>query len=196
MPNAHPVPITIGCLASGRGRTVLHLHELCQTGRIRGRVGVVIVSRPDAAAARRCREAGLDVEVVAPGERIDEGIDDVLLSHDVNLVCLCGYLRPFRVDRWRGRCLNVHPALLPRHGGPGMWGTRVHAAVLASGDTQSGCTIHEVDEQYDHGTPIIQRRCPVLADDTPQSLADRVFIEECAAWPIAIDRWLAMRVNG
>lgn len=195
MPPADAVPLTIGCLASGGGRTVLHLNELCASGQLPGRVGVVVVTRPDAPAVSRCRDAGLTVEVVPPDEGVDDRIDEALRRHGVSLVCLCGFLRRFRVAPWHGRCLNVHPALLPRHGGPGMWGARVHAAVLAAGDTESGCTIHAVDEHYDHGAPIVQRRCPVLDGDTPQSLAERVFAEERAAWPIAIGRWLASQAS-
>jgi hypothetical protein len=104
----------------------------------------------------------------------------------VDLVCLAGYLRRFRVDAWQGRALNIHPALLPEFGGHGMFGERVHRAVIAAGRTESGCTVHWVDAQYDHGQHVVQRRCPVLPGDTPETLADRVWAEETLAYPEAI----------
>jgi folate-dependent phosphoribosylglycinamide formyltransferase PurN len=87
--------------------------------------------------------------------------------------------------------MNIHPGLLPEFGGHGMYGLRVHRAVLAAGATESGCTVHEVDEEYDRGPAILVRTCPVLADDTPESLAARVFTEECKAYPDAIRMMLA-----
>ncbi|MDA0802369.1 MAG: formyltransferase family protein [Planctomycetota bacterium] len=182
-------PTVLGCLVSGSGRTVSHLHELCRSGRIHGRVGIVIATRESVQAVARCRADGIHTLVMSGGDGLDDRIDQALTDHGVRLVCLCGYMQKFRVDAWRGRCLNVHPALLPRHGGAGMWGLRVHRAVLDAGDRESGCTIHEVDEEYDHGPPLLQRRCPVLPGDTPEILAQRVFEEELAAWPEAITRW-------
>ena len=105
---------------------------------------------------------------------LDDQVDAALRAALVDLVCLCGYLRKFRVGPWAGRALNIHPALLPRHGGHGMYGHHVHEAVLAAGD------------EYDHGGTIVQRRCPVLPGDTPDALAARVFEQECLAYPEAI----------
>ena len=82
--------------------------------------------------------------------------------------------------------MNIHPALLPRFGGPGMYGHHVHRAVLRAGETVSGCTVHFVDEEYDHGPIILQRECPVLPDDSPETLAARVFEQECRAYPEAV----------
>ena len=87
-----------------------------------------------------------------------------------------------------GRVLNIHPALLPKHGGKGMFGLHVHESVINSGDLQSGCTVHFVDEQYDHGETIVQRTCNVVASETPQSLADKVFQLECTAYVEAINK--------
>ncbi|MEY3025542.1 MAG: Phosphoribosylglycinamide formyltransferase, partial [Planctomycetota bacterium] len=100
---------------------------------------------------------------------------------------LAGYLRHFRVgDRWRGRTLNIHPSLLPDFGGHGMFGARVHDAVLAAGRRESGCTVHEVDEEYDRGPVVLQRTCAALPDDSVESLAARVFELERIAYPEAI----------
>jgi len=178
----------LGCLISGGGRTVLNLQQAIERGALRARIGVVVVTKPGIAGIDRCRAAGLPVVVCDRSrvESLDDQVDAALVAAGVDLVCLCGYLRKFRVGRWAGRALNIHPALLPRHGGHGMYGHHVHEAVLAAGDAESGCTVHLVDDEYDHGRTIVQRRCPVLPGDTPDTLAARVFNEECIAYPEAI----------
>jgi phosphoribosylglycinamide formyltransferase-1 len=177
--------VRIGALASGGGRTVLNLARACAEGRLDACVAVCVVTRADAGAAQACRAADFD-----------DRVDAALRAHGVQLVCLAGYLRRFRVDAWRGRTLNIHPALLPDFGGQGMWGDRVHAAVLAAGRTESGCTVHWVDEEYDHGAVLVQRRCPVLPGDTVATLAARVFAEECAAYPEAVAGAIAQLRRG
>ena len=181
-------PVLIGCLISGGGRTVLNLQEEIDAGRLHARLGVVVVTKQGIAGIERCRAAGLKVVVCdrSRAETLDEQVDAALQAAGVDLVCLCGYLRKFRVGPWVGRALNIHPALLPRHGGHGMYGHHVHTAVLAAGDPESGCTVHLVDDEYDHGRTIVQRRCPVLPGDTPDALAARVFEQECLAYPEAI----------
>lgn len=177
----------LGVLISGGGRTALNIHAACCDGRLDARVAVVIAHREDADGVARCREAGLRVAVLAPDAALPERIDRVLAGAGVELVCLAGYLRKFRVGTlWRGRTLNIHPALLPEFGGQGMYGLRVHGAVIAAGRSESGCTVHEVDEEYDHGRTVLVRKCAVLPGDTPEALASRVFKEECAAYPEAI----------
>ncbi len=107
----------------------------------------------------------------------------------VDLIVLAGYLRLVPeavVAAFRDRVINIHPALLPRHGGPGMYGARVHRAVLAAGDRESGATVHLVDEQYDRGAPLAQARVPVLAGDTPEALAQRVLTVEHRLLPAAV----------
>lgn len=182
----------IAILISGGGRTALNIHTALSQGDLDADVAVVVAHREDAEGVARCRAAGLRVAVIPPGEQFAERIDSVLDAAAVDLVCLAGYLRRFRVgERWKGRVLNIHPALLPEFGGHGMYGLRVHQAVLAAGRTESGCTVHEVDEEYDRGRIILARRCPVMAGDTPESLAARVFAEECIAYPQAIAIMLA-----
>lgn len=160
-------------------------------------VAIVIAHREEAPAVARCRAAGLRVAVVPiAGEAgiasVEDRIDAVLEAARVELVCLAGYLRKFRVgDRWAGRALNIHPGLLPDFGGHGMYGDRVHAAVLAADVRESGCTVHEVDGEYDRGPVVIERRCAVERGDTVESLAARVFRLECDAYPEAIARHLA-----
>ena len=191
-------PARIGTLASGGGRSVANIAEACARGALDAVVAVCVVTRPDAAAAARCRAAGIPVEVVPPEPHgtFDDRIDAALRAHGVDLVCLCGYLRRFRVDAWRGRAINIHPALLPEFGGKGMHGEHVHRAVLAAGRPESGCTVHWVDDEYDHGAAILQSRCPVLPADSPATLAERVFAEECRAYPDAIRIVLGARPAG
>jgi len=196
----------IGILISGGGRTALNIHAACTSGQIDGRVAIVVAHREEADGVARCREAGLRVAVIPPDDRLPgsvpgslaDRIDEVLGAARIDLVCLAGYLRKFRVgERWRGRTLNIHPALLPEFGGHGMYGIHVHRAVLAAMRTESGCTVHEVDEEYDHGRTVLVRKCPVLANDSPETLAARVFTEECAAYPEAIRLTLArMQMRG
>lgn len=183
-------PVRIGVLVSGGGRTAVNLAEAIRRDAIPAEIVAVVATRPTVPAIARCREAGLPVAVVPVAEdpaTFDDRLDAALEAAGVELVVLAGYLRKFRVGtRWTGHAINIHPALLPRHGGPGMFGEHVHRAVLAAGDSESGCTVHWVDEQYDHGKAVVQRRCPVVAGDTPESLAARVFAEERIALPEAV----------
>ena len=111
----------------------------------------------------------------------DVAICDALQRHEVQVVCLAGYMKLLGVrtlTAFRGRILNIHPGLLPRHGGQGFYGKRVHEAALAAGDAESGATVHIVDEVYDNGPVLAQARVPVQADDTPDTLGARVLIQE------------------
>lgn len=182
-------PTPIAALISGGGRTVVNLAEQIGEGLLEARIVSVIAHKESLPGVTRCRERKLPVTVVPhdPVDSLDDRIDDVLTSSGAELICLCGYLRHFRVGtRWTGRTLNIHPALLPDFGGQGMYGSRVHRAVLDAGVRESGCTVHFVDEEYDHGPPILQRRCAVLPEDDPESLAARVFELEREAFPEAI----------
>ncbi|HXH62363.1 MAG TPA: formyltransferase family protein, partial [Fimbriimonadaceae bacterium] len=107
----------------------------------------------------------------------------------IDVVCLAGFmvLLPVNiVHKYAGRILNIHPALLPKFGGKGMYGIRVHQAVIAAGEKESGCSVHVVTEKYDEGPILLQKRCPVLTDDTPETLADRVLDLEHTAYPEAL----------
>lgn len=186
----HNRPARLAVLLSGGGRTLLNLLEEIDADRLDAEVALVIASR-ECLGAERARARGLAVEVI-PG-RIPAGdLEHRLREARIAWVVLAGYLHLVDVPRaWAGRVVNIHPALLPRHGGKGMYGDRVHRAVLEAGDTESGCTVHLVDEEYDRGTVLLQRRCPVLPDDTPETLAARVFEEERIAYPEALRRLIA-----
>ena len=180
-------------LVSGSGRIALNLHDASCAGRMPAQITVVIAHREDIPAVARCRDAGLRVEVIPgdPGHATSDALDAALRHAGAELVLLAGYLRMFRVGPWSDRTMNVHPALLPHFGGAGMHGRHVHEAVLASGARESGCTVHLVDEQYDHGRILVQRRCPVLPGDSAESLAARVVEQESIAYPDAVALWSA-----
>lgn len=155
-------------------------------------LAVVISPKNDTPAVHEARARGLNVEIVDPhakGDDYGKALLTLLKENGAQYVCLAGYLRllpsevlvayPFRI-------LNIHPALLPKFGGKGMYGQRVHEAVLASGDKESGCTVHFVTENYDEGPAVLQLRCPVEADDTPETLAMRVLKLEHIAFSEAL----------
>ena len=194
-------PLRIGALISGGGRTLLNIADTIDAGTLAAEVAVVISSRHDAAGVDRARARGFEVRVAArvdfaTEDDLHDAIDAWLREAGVDLVCACGYLRLIRVEAWLvGRALNIHPALLPDFGGPGMYGLRVHRAVLDARRSESGCTVHFIDEAYDHGPTIVQRRCPVLREDTPETLAARVFEQECLAYPEGIRLLIERRVR-
>lgn len=191
----------------GRGTNLQAIIDACASGEIPASVAVVIGTRSDAPALDRARAAGIKTVVVAPKkyEGDDEAYGGALLrvlhASDVGLICLAGYMRilPMQVvETYRNRIMNVHPALLPLFGGKGMYGDNVHCAVIDSGMKVSGATVHFVDERYDAGPIIHQLAVPVLDDDTPESLAARVLVQEHCAYAQAI-RWFAegrLRVEG
>jgi phosphoribosylglycinamide formyltransferase 1 len=186
-----PSPLKLAVLVSGGGTTLQNLIDAIADGRLDARVSVVIGSRAGLKGLQRAADARLMnfvVERQAIGNvgvfsrEVFSLIDDA----GVDLVCLAGWLCLLEIpSKYAGRVMNIHPALLPSFGGKGMYGRRVHEAVLAHGCKVSGCTVHFVDATYDNGPIILQRTCPVL-DDTPETLAHRVFEEEKIAYPEAI----------
>jgi formyltetrahydrofolate-dependent phosphoribosylglycinamide formyltransferase len=194
-------PINLAVLVSGGGTTLQNLLDRIADGSLEARVRLVIGSRAGLRAEARAKAASLPYEVVARNESlsIEQFSERVFRRIDeakVDLVCLAGWLSLLRVpDRWIGRVMNIHPALLPSFGGKGMYGHHVHEAVLSHGCKISGCTVHFVNNEYDAGPIIVQRCCPVLPDDTPASLAARVFEQECVAYPEAIRLFAAGRLR-
>jgi phosphoribosylglycinamide formyltransferase-1 len=159
------------------------------------RIVLLLTDREDAGAIARAVEGDVPVAVVRTGGRepaeVGREMLDLLDRHRVDLVLLAGYVKLVPVEvvaRFKGRMLNIHPALLPAFGGKGMYGQRVHAAVLAAGVKESGASVHFVDEEYDRGAVVAQRRVPVLDGDTPASLAARVLEIEHQLYPAAVDR--------
>ena len=154
-------------------------------------VGIVIASRPGIGALGRAERAGIRT-VTLPADRVeaDAALGEALANAAPDLVVLAGYLRLIPaslVERWRGRMLNIHPALLPQFGGPGMYGRRVHEAVLRAGDSETGPTVHLVDERYDGGPIVAQRRVEVCDGDDADVLAARVLRAEHELLPEVVD---------
>ena len=172
-------------LVSGGGTNLQALLDAFHDSPI-ARIARVISNRSDAGALERARNAGVPTTVLRDAKDPSE-LQAVL--GDAQLVVLAGYLKlihPSVVSRFRGRMINIHPALLPDFGGPGMYGHRVHEAVLASGAKESGPTVHFVDEEFDRGAIIAQERVPVKAGDTPETLAARVLEAEHRLLPRVI----------
>jgi formyltetrahydrofolate-dependent phosphoribosylglycinamide formyltransferase len=185
-------------LLSGGGRTMLNLHEHISDGRLDARIAVVVSSRGDARGVERSREAGLPTVIVERRELTEEAFQQGITNAvtGVDLVCMGGFLSLWRIpEEFHGRVMNIHPALLPEFGGWGLYGHHVHEAVLAAGKKVSGCTVHFCDSEYDHGPIILQREVPVLPDDTPDTLAARVFEQECIAYPEAVTLFARGRIR-
>lgn len=191
----------IGVLLSGSGRTLENLFERIEVGALRAEVAVVLASSAKAFGLERARRRGVRAEAVEPragGDAADYSrrLFEPLRAAGVDLVALAGFLRVVDVPAdFAGRILNIHPALLPAFGGPGMYGHHVHEAVLASGARLSGCTVHYVTNDLDAGPIVLQRACEVRDDDTPETLAARVFEEEKEAYPEAIGLHLGGRLR-
>lgn len=165
------------------------LLRACEKGEIPAAAHRVIAPREGTEAAANAGD--VPIVVVEPGEEYGPRLLEALQG--ATIVCLAGFTRllPLEVlEAFPQRVLNIHPSLLPRHGGKGMYGRRVHEAVLASGDAESGCSVHYVTEEYDEGAVVLQGRCPVMPDDTPESLAARVLQVEHRIYPQAVTHLL------
>jgi formyltetrahydrofolate-dependent phosphoribosylglycinamide formyltransferase len=200
-PSTDQRPWRLGVLLSGSGRTLENLLAVIDRGEMNAEVMHVVSSRPGVRGIEVAQQAGVPASVIAPKHyphtaAHSRAIYDVMERGGVDLVVLAGYLRQLVVEpAWEGRMLNIHPALLPQAeayaAGRGRYGDHVHAAVLDHGDAVSGATVHVVTADYDAGPPVLQREVPVHADDTPRTLAARVFAAECELYPEAIRRYMA-----
>ena len=177
----------VAVAASGRGSNLAALIDALEGEDSPARVELVLGNRP-AGALEVARARGVPVHLLNDPASSREWIE-VLERAGISLVVLAGYLKlvpPEVVRRWSGKMINIHPALLPRHGGPGMYGRKVHEAVLHSGDRWSGATVHLVSEEYDRGEVLGQSRVPVLPEDTPETLGARVLETEHRLLPAAV----------
>lgn len=208
-PSAYPPtvpvsPLRIAVLISGGGTTLRNLLEHIRDGRLDAAVGVVISSNPDSPGLQLARRAGIESLVCRreefPGtEAFSQKIFERCRAAEVDAVVLGGFLKLLSLPAdFANRVLNIHPSLIPSFCGRGYYGLRVHQAVLDYGCKITGCTVHLVDEQYDHGPIILQRCVEVRGDDTAESLQQRVFAEECRAYPEALRLYAAgrLRVEG
>jgi len=188
-------------LLSGTGRSLENLLQVREQGELLVDIPVVISSRANVRGVEVARSAGIETHVITRRDAADPAtlsrqVMEVLEPHNVGLMLLAGYLRQLEIlPEWRDRIMNIHPSLLPLFGGRGMYGERVHQAVLDAGMKVSGCTVHIVNAEYDAG-PIVAQRCvPVLEGDTPHELGARVFEAECIAYPAAINLFATGRVR-
>ena len=185
-------PIRLAVLISGGGTTLVNFLNKIKAGELNAEVAVVIASREGIAGIERARDASLPCDVIARKtfdsvETFSTAIFDRCRAANVDLVTLAGFLSLIRIPPdFERRVLNIHPALIPAFCGQGFHGQHVHEAVLARGVKLSGCTVHFADNEYDHGPILVQRAVPVFEDDTPDTLAARVFEAECQAYPEAI----------
>lgn len=189
-PAGGPLPLAV--LLSGAGRTLENLLATIARGELDARVAAVIGSRPGLRGLAVAEAHGLPAVAVDRRRYADDAaftaaVFAALAPHAPELLVLSGFLRRLVIPpAWQGRIVNIHPSLLPAFGGRGFYGRRVHEAALAYGVKITGCTVHFVDDEYDHGPIILQRAVPVLDGDTPDRLAARVFAAECEAYPEAL----------
>ena len=185
-------PIRLGVLISGSGTTLMNILKHIKHGLLNAEVAVVISSRSTVTGVEKAKNAGLDVKFVrtkdyAGIDEFSKRIEKELVIAQVDLVVQGGWLCLWKIPaRYEHRVMNIHPALLPSFGGKGMWGHHVHEAVLKAGCKVSGCTVHFCTNEYDKGPIIVQRTCEIVNDDTPDTLAARVFEQERIAYPQAI----------
>ncbi len=195
-------PIRLAVFASGRGSNLEAILRNIANGSLTAEVALVISNRSSAGALEIARQEGIPSFHVsskhfAGEQEYESHLLKLLADHQIELIVLAGYLKriPGSVIRqYRNRILNIHPALLPAFGGPGLYGHFVHEAVLNYGCKVSGATVHLVDEEYDTGAPVLQRCVPVLDDDTPETLSDRVLQVEHQIFSEAIQLFAEGRV--
>lgn len=196
-----PTPLPIAVLISGGGTTLRNLIKHVAAGTLPVEIRLVISSHPQAPGLAFARAANIPTRVVEKkrgtrDEEFSEAIFGPCRQAGVAFVVMGGFLKHVLIPPdFEHRVLNIHPSLIPAHCGKGMYGIKVHQAVLAAGETVTGCTVHFVDNEYDHGPILLQRQVPVLPDDTPQSLQARVFQAECQTYPEALRLIAAGRVR-
>lgn len=189
-------PLPAAVLISGGGRTLKNLLDRIQVGRLDVEIRQVISSSSLAGGLQIAVDARVPAQVLRPrefstAEAYSEAVFCAVRASGARWVAMAGYLKHLLIPAdFAHRVTNIHPALIPAFCGQGYYGLRVHQSALDYGVKVSGCTVHFVDNQYDHGPIILQRVVPVLDDDTPQTLADRVFALECEAYPQVL-QWLA-----
>jgi phosphoribosylglycinamide formyltransferase-1 len=202
-------PLRLGVLISGTGTTLANLIERIGDGRLRNvEIALVISSREKVRGVDIAREARLPITIIRRRDlpeldAFSQAVTEALDAARIDLVAMAGFLCLWHwPDRYEGSVLNIHPALLPEFGGPGMFGHHVHRAVLESGARESGCTVHLADGQYDHGPIVARTRVPVQPDDSIESLSARVGVAERELYPEVIQavadhgvEWLRRQAN-
>lgn len=188
----------IGVLVSGGGSNLQSIIDKSKSGELQCKVEVVIGDR-ECYGVERAKEAGIDgytLDRKVLKKELCREIDKIVSERGIDLIVLAGFLSIIDeefVNKWKGRIINIHPSLLPKFGGPGMYGIRVHEAVLKARETESGCTVHYVDTGVDSGEIIAQKRVKVLEGDTPEILQQRVLVKEHKLLPESISKIISER---
>tara|TARA_B100000809_G_scaffold165374_1_gene162659 strand:- start:311 stop:937 length:627 start_codon:yes stop_codon:yes gene_type:complete len=194
-------PLSLAVLISGGGTTLRNLINKIASGDLSAEIRLVVSSNRRARGLEYAEQAAIPTRIVERQASSNDADFSAAIfgpcrDVGVDLVAMGGFLKHVLIpDDFANRVLNIHPALIPAFCGPGFYGQRVHEAVLDYGAKISGCTVHFVDNQYDHGPIVLQRTVAVLDDDTPDSLAERIFAEECLAFPEAIQLCAEGRVH-
>ena len=185
--------LNLAILISGSGTTLQNLIDKINDKTLNANIQVVISSAPDTYGIKRAEQNNIPVAIVQrkgynDSDIFSDAIINEIEKYSVDLIILAGFLHLFKIpDKYTGKAMNIHPGLIPSFCGKGYYGHHVHEAVIRSGVKVSGCTVHFVDNEYDCGPIIIQRVVQVHEDDSPETLAQRVFKEECIAYPEAIN---------
>jgi len=190
-------------LASGGGTNLQAIIDNIEAGKLNAQIKAVISNNSKAGALERARNhhipaIHLSHKQFATPEEFDRKLLSVLKEHQTDMLVLAGYMKmlsPVIIREYKNRIINIHPALLPSFGGPGMYGIHVHEAVIKSRVKVTGVTVHMVDEVYDHGAIVMQKIVPVMDDDTPESLAERVLKVEHQAYSEALQLFAEERVE-
>lgn len=188
--------LKLAVFISGGGTNLQALIDACKKPDFPAEITIVVSNTPNAYGLVRAQNVGIECSTVdhcsyKSREEFEKAIEDAMSWHEVDIICLAGFMRiltPDFISRWEGKIINTHPSLLPKFGGEGMYGEKVHQAVLDAGERESGCTIHFVIPAVDKGEIITQKSVPVLSSDTPQTLAARVLVQEHIAYPEAIKK--------
>lgn len=182
----------LAIFASGGGSNASKIIEYFQNSNAI-EVGLIVTNNPHAGVTMHAKNHQIELHILEPGTAGLPSFLDVLKNKGITAIILAGYLKmipPALIRQYPDRIINIHPALLPAYGGKGMYGHFVHEAVVSAGETQSGMTIHLVNEKYDEGRPLFQAICPVFPDDTPELLAARVLTLEHRYFAPVIERYL------
>jgi formyltetrahydrofolate-dependent phosphoribosylglycinamide formyltransferase len=185
--------LNLAILISGSGTTLQNLIDKINDKTLNANIQIVICSSPNAYGIKRAEQNNIPVAIVQRkgynnSEIFSNTIINEIEKYSVDLIILAGFLHLFKIpDKYTGKVMNIHPGLIPSFCGKGYYGHHVHEAVIESGVKVSGCTVHFVDNEYDCGPIIIQRVVQVHEDDSPETLAQRIFKEECIAYPEAIN---------
>ena len=188
--------LVLGFFASHGGSNMQAIIDACKSGKVNAYPGVVISNNSTSGAIERAKNEGIPFFHISgkthtdPTEH-DDAIIKALKDNQVNLIVLAGYMRKLSsrvINEFDGRVLNIHPALLPKFGGEGMWGMHVHEAVIAAGEKISGPTVHLVDNEYDKGKILAQAKVYVAPEDTPETLAAKVLEKEHELYPMVIQK--------